>query len=365
MIIRDIGILGMGAWEGEVVDNDFFGQKYLQNAQVKDPYRGRRADDGSVRISGIDFTPEKYPRALAAIEEAFRDPFRGTRRRRYFPHDLKVSDAESDAARRALADAGVEASAIDAVLVQSFLPDELQPKNAALVAHNLGITKAPAWEIDSICNSAITQLTVASSLILSGLAQRVLCVQSCAYSRVTDRGSSSTVAEADMATSFVVGRVPGTSIAASWRTDGQLHGAIRLEWRAPTGAARRFWEHPREQLLIGFDQGLQERVLNELADYARLVCREALERAEMTMDEVDLFIAHQPMAWNKAFLADVLGLRDGVAYDTFEEYASVNSAGIPVSLMHAIREGRVRRGSKVLLFGPAAGYTYSAAAIRW
>lgn len=365
MIVRDIGILGIGAWDGEVISNEYFGAEYLQHAQIKDPYRGRRGDDGRVRISGIEFTREKYPRALAAIEAAYEDPFRGTRRRRYFPRDLKVSDAETDAARSAIADAGLRAEDIDVVLVQSFLPDQIQPKNSALIAHNLGIHKAPAWEVDSICNSAISQFTVGASLISAGFARHVLCVQSCAYSRVTDPGSSSTVAEADMATSFVVGPSVGVQVAGAWRTDGKLHGAIRLEWREPAGARRPWWDRSAERLLIGFDQTLQEQVLGELADYARLVCGEALQRAEMTIDDLDLFIAHQPMAWNKAMMADVLGLKEGIEYDTFEEYASINSAGIPVSLLHARREGRIRKGSKVLIFGPAAGYTYAAMAMRW
>ncbi len=143
MLIRDIGILGMGLWEGEVVTNDHYGDRYLKGAPIKDPYRGRRSEDGTVRIAGMEFTKEKHPRVLAALERSFQDPYRGTQRRRYFPRDLKVSDAETEAARNAIADAGLTPDDIDAVLVQSFLPDELQPKNAALIAHNLGIRRAP------------------------------------------------------------------------------------------------------------------------------------------------------------------------------------------------------------------------------
>src|SRR5262252_6021288 len=135
-IIRDIGILGMGLWEGEVVNNDRYRSEALLATEVKDPYHGRRESDGTVRIAGMEFTPEKHARTLAAIDRSFRDPYRGTRRRRFFPGDIDVSDAETDAARRAIADAGFEPKDLDAILVQSFLPDQIQPKNDARIAHN-------------------------------------------------------------------------------------------------------------------------------------------------------------------------------------------------------------------------------------
>jgi 3-oxoacyl-[acyl-carrier-protein] synthase-3 len=366
LIIRDIGILGMGLWEGQVITNDYYGDRYLKSAAVKDPYRGNRSDDGTIRIAGMVFTPDRYARTIKAIEESFNDPFRGARRRRIFPHDLKVSDAETEAARKAIADAGLTPADIDAVLVQSFLPDQFQPKNSALIAHNLGIRHAPAWEIDSICNSALIHLTVGSSLIQSGFGRHVLCVQSTAYSRVSDPTSSTNVQDADLASAFVLGPSPGTEIAVSWRTDGRLHGAIRLQWATPGDVPpARWWERTPEKLLIRFDAALQEQVMAEIAGNATTVCQEALGRAGMRHDDLDLFIAHQPMSWNRAFMEDVLELRDGVAFDTFEEYACINSVGIPASIYEARRSGRLRRGSRVLLFGPAAGYTYAAAAIRW
>ncbi len=365
MIVRDVGILGTGVWEGEIVGNDRFAA-HLSPQQVKDPFRGHRDDSGAVSIAGMTFTKAEHPRTIAAIERSFADPYRGTRRRRLFGSAQKVSDAETEAARNAISDAGLSPDDIDAVLMQSFLPDEMHPKNAALVAHNLGIKRAPAWEVDSICNSVITQMTVGASMISAGFAKNILCVQSVAYSRVSDPGSSSTVQEADMAAAFVLGPTPSSLCAFSWRTDGRLHGAIRLEWTAPSGQApRRYWERSQERFLIRFDPALQPQVMGELRDYARTVCQEALERAGLRIDQIDAFVSHQPMSWYAAFMSDSLGLRDGVSFDTFEEYASINSVSISASLHHARRVGHVGPGKNVLLFGPAAGYTYGAAAIRW
>jgi len=365
MIVHDIGVLGTGMWESEPIGNDRFAYLQRQTAEVKDPFRGTRGDDGVVRVAGMEFSPEHDPKTLAAIEKSFADPYRGARRRRYFPDELRPSDAETDAGRAALHDAGVTADQIGAVLVQSFLPDGLSPKNSARVAHNLGITRALSLEVDSICNSAITQMLVASSLIASRAAKHVLCIQSAAYSRVTDPSASSTVQEGDGAAAFVLGPSPGATMCFATRTDGRLHDAVGLEWRAPSNSGRRFWESSRERLQIRFDPGLQPQVMGELRSYARVVCNEALERAEMRVDELDLFVSHQPMSWYTPFIEESLGLRDGIAFDTFEEYGSVNSVSISASLHHARKAGRVGAGRRVLLFGPAAGYTYAAVAIRW
>lgn len=364
--LAGVGILGTGLWESEPVDNTRFAAEALAGREARDPYRGRKDDGGSVRIAGMELSPAQYPRTLAAIEHAFRDPFRGARRRRYFPADLKTSEAEADAAKHALEDAGLLPSEIDAVLVQSFLPDEIQPKNAALVAHALGIRSAMAFGVDTICNSVISQMHVGAALIASGQAKHVLCVVSAAYSRVADPGASSTVQEADMAGAFVLGPVPGARMDFAWRVDGRLHAAIRLAWDHPSGAARRrWWEQADERLLIRFDPELQQQVMGEIADNARVVCAEALGRAELATPEVQTFLSHQPMAWYGAFIADVLGLADGVVFDSFEEYGCVNSAGIATSMHEARRAGRLERGTRALIFSPAAGYTFGAVAVRW
>lgn len=364
--LRDVAVIGSGLWEAPAIGNDAFPQVALAERPARDPYRGRPDAHGVVRIAGMELDAARFGRTLGAIQRAFDDPFRGTVRRRYLPPDMRVSEAEADAARRAIADAGLEADQIDAILVQSFLPDEVQPKNAALIAQALGIHRAMAWGVDTICNSVISHLHAAASLIVAGQAEHVLCVVSAAYSRVADPGASSTIQEADMAGAMVLARRPGRRMDFAWRVDGSLHGAIKLAWDAPTGAASRAWWQPsREQLVIRFDPELQSRVMGEVAQHARSVCEEALGRAEMRLDDVEVFLSHQPMVWYREFIADLLGLRDGVVFDTFEEYGCVNSAGISTSLHHARKAGRLVEGTRALVFSPAAGYVYGAAAVRW
>ena len=361
--LRGMGILGLGLWDGPIVTNDAF-PDVIKSAI--DPYKGKRDDEGTIRIAGLELRASEYPRTIAAIEQGFADPFRGSLRRRIMPKDMLMSDAEAAAGRAALANAEVDPADVDIVLVQSFLPDQLQPRNAALVASKVGVKRGAAWEVDSICNSSISQLHVASSLIAAGQARHVLCTQSVAYSRVRDPGVSASFQEGDLASAFVVGPRDGANLTFAWETDGSLHAAIRLAWDAPTGAvSRRYWESAPEKLVIRWEDVLQQKVMAEVGTHARKVCEEALGRAEMKLDDVDVFVTHHPMNWFVAFMEDTLGLRDGVSISTFEDYASVNSACVPASLALGVKQDRIRPGSRVLIFCPGAGYTYGAVALRW
>ncbi len=365
-MIRDIGVLGIGLWGAEPITNEVFGAEFQRSAATSDPYRGRRGDDGIVRVAGAELVPGKHDRAIAAVEHSFSDPYRGARRRRWFPPDMPVSDAEVAAAKSALADAGLGIEDIDAILVHSFLPDGLSPKNSPLVAHKLGFRGGLALEVDSVCNSALSHMMLGASLIASGQARRVLCVQSIAYSRLRDERASATVFEADMAGAYVLGPVPGAQMAFSWRTAGELHAAISLGWRRPTGTPQPpYWQGTGERLLISFDRELQGLVNAQVAEYATLTAAEALGRAGWSIDEIELFVSHQPMSWFTAYMEDTLGLADGVAFSTFEEYANINSSSVTASLCEAKRAGRLERGTRALIYCPAAGYTYGSVALRW
>ncbi len=365
-LLRDIGVIGLGLWEAEPIGNEIFDGSGREQAEVKDPYHGCRSADGIVRVAGAELIPGTHDRTLAAVERSFGDPFRGARRRRWFPDDLPVSDAETDAARRALADAGLEPGDVDALLVHSFLPDQLNPKNSPLVADKLGIRRAFTLEVDSVCNSALSQLRVGASLIAAGQARHVLCVQSIAYSRVRDPKVSTTVIEADMASAFVLGPVPGAAMTSAWRTAGELHGAIRLEWRRPTGAPPpSYWQPTADRLLISFDRELQRQVNADVATYAKSTCKTVLEQIGWEIADVELFVSHQPMSWFTPYMEDTLGLADGVGFSTFEEYANINSASVTASLHAAKQAGRLVPGTRVLLYCPAAGYTYAAMALQW
>lgn len=361
-MFHDIGILGTGLWEGPVVENH---KITVADGVHRDPFKGQRGDDGLVRIAGLELHPQRHRRALAQIEQSYKDPYRGTVRRRICPRSVPPSEMEADAARRALADAGLQPGDVDAVLVQSFLSDHLQPKNASRLCALLGVHRALALNVDTLCNSAASQVLLGAALIQSRQARRVLCVQSTVFSCVADPGTSAAVQEADMASALLLGEVRGARLACSSHVEGRLHGAVRLDWAVPEGAAagRRYYEPPVERMAILFDAGLKAEAMRDMAARAAPLCQEALARAELDIKGVGAFVCHQPLSWACALFADVLGLPDGVAIDVFPEYANIGSCSIAAGLHHARQAGRLGGGQALLLFAPAAGATYLAMAL--
>lgn len=363
-MFHNIGILGTGLWEGPVVENHMI---TVADGVHRDPFKGRRGDDGLVRIAGLELHPQRHRRALLQIEQSYRDPYRGTVRRRICPHAVLPSEMEADAAQRALADAGLQPGDVDAVLVQSFLSDYMQPKNASRVCSLLGVHHALAMNVDTLCNSAASQLLLGAALIQSRQARHVLCVQSTVFSFVTDPGTSAAVQEADMSSAFVLGPVRGARLACVSHVEGRLHGAVRMDWIVPEGAAsgRRYCQPPAVQLGTVFDERLKAEAMQDMAARALPLCQEALERAELGgLEGVGVFVCHQPLSWACALFADLLGLPDGVALDVFPEYANIGSCSVPAGLHHARQAGRLGSGQTLLVFAPAGGATYLALALR-
>lgn len=356
-MLRDIGILGTGLWQGPAVSNDVFEPACLGHARPIDPFYGD--PKAPIQVAGLELSPQRHPRAVAAVRHSYADPYRGARRRRWFPKGLPSSDAEADAGRAALASAGLYPQDVDALLLQSFLPDQLQPNNAALVAHKLGLCRGPAWDVNAVCSSSLAQLSVAAGLIASGQARVVLCVQSTAYSPVTDPASTASVVLGDMASAFVLGPRPGATLATRWHTDGQFYPAVQLRREdAP------YWAATEEPVDIVFRHELMGAYLRATAEHAVGLCGAVLRASDLELSSVDLSVTHQAMSWFPAFIADAVGLRDGVMFDTFEEYASIGSCSIPASLHEARLRGRLGPGARVLLFVSAAGKTFGAAALR-
>ncbi|MCD9145730.1 3-oxoacyl-ACP synthase III family protein [Streptomyces albireticuli] len=364
MLTDDIGILGMGMWHGPAVTNDRVAAGCQGEWTVQDPYLGSVDQEGNFRLLGLALPAQQYPRTLAIARRTMSDPFRGAVHRRVFPADMPPSAAEAEAAEEALSSSGVAAGQIGAVLVQSTVPDSPYPSNAALVAHQLGVRDAAVWSLDGSCAGPIAQLGAAASLIASGTAEFVLCVQSCAFTRVNDPQASSYLGVGDLAAAFMVGRKEGARIAASWSADGSLHGATTANWQQGSSAVHTWWSQ-NLQLCLKFDHALQLTVLKTLAERLRTVTARTLGRARWQSKDVAVFVPQQSTAWVPAYLSEALDIPAGALFHTYDEYANVGPVNISAGWYQALREGRIHDGSRVLAGTGGAGFVYAAAAVQW
>ncbi len=285
------------------------------------------------------------------------DPFRGSVERRVLAPGERALHLEERAARRAIEAAGMGPQDVDLMIVASFRADQVGVGNAAFLARALDL-RAPAWNLETACSSSVVALQTACAMVRAGEARRVLVVTSCTYSRDADPADSLSWFLGDGAGAFVVGPVePGL---------GQL--AHHVEHTACTCDTFRY----DLDVVDGMAQVVMRaspqtgRVLHESSVHFLRACVDGvLDRAGLTLGDVDFFVFNTPTAWYHRFAAAALEVDETRTISTYPELANIGPALMPANLHRALTTGRIRRGDRVLLYAIGSVSTASAAVLRW
>jgi 3-oxoacyl-[acyl-carrier-protein] synthase III len=289
----------------------------------------------------------------------------GIRERHIATPEQTVAMLSRDAAVRALAVAGVAAPELDAIVLATASPDRLLPSTACDLQALLGADHAAAFDIGAACPGFIYALTVAEGLVASGQSETVLVVGAEKLSTITDcQDRSTAILFGDGAGASVVRRStePGRGILSSFiKSDGRLAPLLH---RPGGGAA----------------DPISEKVVCERSHYMKMAgrevfkaavlamaeaCDEALRRAGLTADQVDLLVPHQANLRIIEATAKHAGLPMSKVMVNVDRYGNTSSASIPLALEQAVAEGRVGPGSVVLLVAFGAGFTWGSTVIRW
>jgi 3-oxoacyl-[acyl-carrier-protein] synthase-3 len=274
----------------------------------------------------------------------------GIRTRRRMGPGEDVTTLAVNACADALADAGRAAEDVDAIIISTVTPDYITPGVAPLVAAALGATKASAIDVNGACVGWIHALDQASALIETGRARLVLVCGSEGLSRITDH--------TDRSTAVLLGDGAGAVAVTAGDYDLGL----------PPFALGSDGLHLD---LLYIDQ--QDRVLRMRGAevYRHAVARmvEATETAlranDLSVDDIDLFVAHQANARIIEAAADRLGFpRDRISLHV-QEVANTSSASIPLALHQAERAGALHPGDTVALAAFGAGFVWGAGVAAW
>lgn len=303
-----------------------------------------------------------HDEAITTFDRAFepykRDPFRGTVERRALPSGQPMLPVELEAARNAIAAAGLAPSDVDMVLASSFLPDQVGIGNAVFIARELGISGA-AWNIESACSSATAGLQLASSLVVAGQARHVLVVISCSYSRAADPTDTFGWFMGDGCAAFVVaacpageGRIAAKTIHTA-ETCGAFHYGLALD------ADARPW------IRIEATEQAGRSLRDTAAPYLRRCVEGAVAAAGCRLEDIDFFAFNTPTAWYAEFCVNELGIERGRTISTYPLYANMGPVLWPVNLHHAASLGRPRRGDLVLVYSVGSVSSAGAVIMRW
>jgi 3-oxoacyl-[acyl-carrier-protein] synthase-3 len=289
----------------------------------------------------------------------------GIRERHIARPEETVAMLSQEASARAMASAGVTADQLDAIVLATASPDRLLPSTACDLQALLGAENAAAFDIGAACPGFVYALTVAEGLIASGQSETVLVVGAEKLSAITDfQDRSTAILFGDGAGAAIVRRSsqPGRGILATFiKSDGRL---APLLYRPGGGSA----------------DPISERVVCERSHYMKMAgrevfkaavqtmtdaCDEALRRAGVTPDQVDLLVPHQANLRIIEATAKHAGFPMSKVMVNVERYGNTSSASIPLALEQAVAEGRVGPGSVILMVAFGAGFTWGSAVIRW
>ncbi|MBE9508550.1 MAG: ketoacyl-ACP synthase III [Chloroflexi bacterium] len=268
------------------------------------------------------------------------------------------------AAQQALEVAGLNPSQLDMIIVATATPDHFFPATACLVQDALGATHAAAFDLEAGCTGFVYGVGVAADLISSGAYQNILVIGAETLSRIIDWN--------DRATCVLFGDGAGAVILQANGADGGVlanvlgaDGSGGDLLHVPAGGSREPASHHtvaegRHYLRMKGREVFRFAV-RAMPGATRLV----LERAGLTLDDLDLLIPHQANQRIIESSAKALELPPEVMFSNVEWYGNTSAASIPIALCDAVEQERIQRDDLVVFVGFGAGLTWAAAAVRW
>ena len=280
--------------------------------------------------------------------------------------DQAASDLAVRASRNALDAAGLGVDDVDCIICATGTGDHVMPSTACLVQTKLGGKPVMAFDVAAACSGFIYALSVADAFVRAGNFRRVLVVGAEVLSRFTDyRDRGTCILFGDGAGAVVLGRAePGAKqglLAQHFVADGsqaQNLGIVAGGSRRPT-------------TLVEIEAGTHYLRMNGREVFRSAVrtmaecCARVLGEAGFTAAELDWLIPHQANLRIIETVRERLDLDPAKLVLNLERTGNTSSASIPIALDEAIRDGRVRRGQRLLMTAFGAGITSGAIALRY
>jgi 3-oxoacyl-[acyl-carrier-protein] synthase III len=281
----------------------------------------------------------------------------GIKERRIAADDEALTDICLPAARRALEMAKVDPASIDLLIVATVTPDMAFPSSAAILADQLGMPDAAAYDLSAGCTGFVYAIAQAHGMLASGLAKRALVIGADVLSKILDWTDRSTlVLFGDGAGAVVLEEVEqGGFIGFELGADGA--GGANL-W-LPGSGSRRFEDPEKFVKMNG-------REVFKFATRVMVSSAEAiLDECGKTIDDVDVYVPHQANVRIIDHAVKKLGVAPEKTVINVQRYGNTSSGSIPLALADAADDGRLEPGKLVLLTGMGAGLTWGSALIEW
>ena len=292
----------------------------------------------------------------------------GIQSRYHAPKDQSVSDMCIAAARTCLANAQVDPRSIDLIVIGTLTPDHSSPSTACLVQADLDCP-AMAMDLNAACSGFVYSLITASQFLATGSAKRALVVGADKVSMITDPN--------DLKTYPLFGDGAGAALLTTEPGPAQDQGSGILDFHL---AAEGKLGHTLIVPAGGSRMPLSQEVLDNRMQYLKMdgkpvfkwavrtipeAVQGTLDRTGLSLEDIDLFIPHQANVRIIDAAVEMLGIDPGKVFVNVDRYGNTSAASIPIALHEAVEQGRIQRGSNVLMVGFGAGLTWGSCLFRW
>jgi 3-oxoacyl-[acyl-carrier-protein] synthase-3 len=285
----------------------------------------------------------------------------GIRERHVAAEGEFTSHLAINAAKAALADAGIDAQSIDLIVLATSTPDNTFPATAVAVQHGLGINHGAAFDLQAVCSGFIFALATADNFLRAGAFKRALVIGAETFSRIldwTDRGTCVLFGDGAGAIVLEAQEQPGLTsdsgvLTTHLRSDGRHKEKLFVDGG------------PSTTQTVGHLRMEGREVFKHAVGMITDVIVDAFNATGTSADDIDWFVPHQA---NKRIIdasAHKLHIAPQKVVLTVDRHGNTSAASIPLALDTAVHDGRIKRGDLILLEAMGGGFTWGSALLRW
>jgi 3-oxoacyl-[acyl-carrier-protein] synthase III len=277
--------------------------------------------------------------------------------------DQATSDLAIEASRRALADSGLSASALDLIIVATVTPDMAFPSTSCIVQKHLGAFDAACFDLNAACTGWLYSLDVAWQCIKAGRYRNALVIGAEKLTAITDWQDRNTcVLFGDGAGAAILGQTTdGSEIISSYLgADGRWGNLLYL----PGGGSRTPASHETVDQRLHYLKMEGKEVFKQAVNAMVHAAESALERARMSAGEVTYVIPHQANLRIMRAVAKKIGVPFEKFYITVDHCGNLSAASIPVAFDEAMKQAKLAKGDTVLLVAFGGGFTWGAMVVK-
>ncbi len=283
----------------------------------------------------------------------------GIRNRYVAAPDETTSSLGTEAARKAIAAAGIDAGSIDLIVLATATPDQTFPASATIVQDALGCNGGIAFDVAAVCSGFLYALGIADSMLRTGMAERALVIGSETFSRILDWEDRGTcVLFGDGAGAIVLearveaGDKPRGILTTKLHADGAHNQLLFVDGGPSTTGT------------VGKLRMKGKEVFRHAVVNLSEVLKEVAADAGIATEDIDWLVPHQANARILDATARKLNLPPEKVIITVDQHANTSAASVPLALDVAVRDGRIREGDLVMLEAMGGGFTWGASLIR-